>query len=87
MKRFYACNKIGDGTEGNEFRPNLPENLSFSAIDGDGQFLVKANVSEQQHLDILALGNIEIVLENVVMKAKELQSALMENDIENWRDN
>jgi len=87
MKRFYACNKIGDGTEDNEFRPNLPENLSFSAIDGDGQFLVKANVTEQQHLDILALGNIEIVLENVVMKAKELQSALMENDIENWRDN
>jgi len=83
MKRFYACNKIGDGTEGNEFRPNLPENLSFSAING----LVKANVTEQQHLDILALGNIEIVLENVVMKAKELQSALMENDIENWRDN
>ncbi len=42
---YYTVNKIGDGTEENPFRPDLPEGVSFVGnIGSDGEYLVAVPV-------------------------------------------
>jgi hypothetical protein len=38
---YYTVNTIGDGTEDNPFRPDLPEGTSFVGnVGSDGEYLV-----------------------------------------------
>lgn len=37
---YYTVNRIGDGTEDNPFRPDLPAGTSFVGQEQDGEYLV-----------------------------------------------
>lgn len=40
---FYLVEKIGDGTEENWFRPNVPNGVSYVCTDVGNRFLVGTN--------------------------------------------
>lgn len=68
---YYTVNKIGDGSEQNPFKPDLPEGESFVGHEKDGEYIIAVT----RELPVKAGRNIQLprqALENAA-KAKRLK--------------
>ena len=90
MKRFYKGNTVLIESGSDKYEISLPDGVTVKGLDVTygGMVLFKAEVTDTQNTDIIALGNTEISSGNVVSEAQTLFGTLYtEEEIIEWRDN
>lgn len=88
MKKFYKGQRNLISGE-NYYTVNLPSGIIFDAlfVSQSGIVFFKTEVTEVEHNEIINLGNVEILFENVISEAISLFSDLfIEEEIIEWRD-